>query len=49
MTSSSEIERRTSSGYLWIVVGLALIIAGLAALLQLPHMGPARCSWPCRC
>jgi len=40
MTSSSEIERRTSSGYLWIVVGLALIIAGLAALLQLPHMGP---------
>jgi hypothetical protein len=41
MTSSSEIERRTSSGYLWIVVGLALIIAGLAALLQLPHMGPA--------
>jgi len=41
MTSSSEIERRTSSGYLWIAVGLALIIAGLAALLQLPHMGPA--------
>jgi hypothetical protein len=41
MTSSSEIERRTSSGYLWIVVGLALIIAGVAALLQLPHMGPA--------
>jgi hypothetical protein len=41
MTSSSEIERRTSSGYLWIVVGLALIIAGLAALLQLPHMGPS--------
>jgi regulator of protease activity HflC (stomatin/prohibitin superfamily) len=40
ITSSSEIERRTSSGYLWIVVGLALIIAGLAALLQLPHMGP---------
>ena len=40
MTSSSEIESRTSSGYLWIAVGLALIIAGLAALLQLPHMGP---------
>jgi len=40
ITSSSEIERRTSSGYLWIGVGLALIIAGLAALLQLPHMGP---------
>ncbi len=40
MTSSSEIERRTSSGYLWIAVGLALIIAGAVALLQLPSMGP---------
>ena len=40
MTSSSEIERRTSSGYLWIAVGLALIIAGVVALLQLPNMGP---------
>jgi regulator of protease activity HflC (stomatin/prohibitin superfamily) len=40
MTSSSEIERRTSSGYLWIAVGLALIIAGVVALLQLPSMGP---------
>jgi regulator of protease activity HflC (stomatin/prohibitin superfamily) len=40
MTSSSEIERRTSSGYLWIVVALALIAAGVAALLQLPDQGP---------
>src|SRR5512135_3635004 len=40
MTSSSEVERRTSSGYLWILVGLALIAAGLLALLQLPDQGP---------
>jgi regulator of protease activity HflC (stomatin/prohibitin superfamily) len=40
MARSNEIERRTASGYPWIAIGLALIVAGLLVLLQIKYVGP---------
>jgi hypothetical protein len=40
LARSSEVVRRTASGYPWIGLGLALIAAGLFVLLQINEFGP---------
>ncbi len=40
MPRSQEIERKTTSGYTMLAVGLAIIVAGLFMLVNLPAAGP---------